>query len=159
VAEARWDDALAAARRVIALCDALDDPLQRRMERMLLGRSLLLAGRPAEALALAREALAIEDDGVRVMLSAKAVEIEARLALDAAAAPTLLAELQAALAAPTRPEEERQAAVDHARVLHGRLLLACGRAGEVAAAVAGVAFTPALAQAAQQLLESAAATP
>ncbi|MBL8307406.1 MAG: AAA family ATPase [Rubrivivax sp.] len=156
-AEQRWDDAVAAGRRAIALCDALDDTPNRRMERMTLGRTLLSAGRPAEALQLAREAMHIDDDGRRVLRSAKLVELEARWALGETGAPELLAELGALMTSPALPEEEHQAALDHARLLHGRLLLACGRAGEVAAAVAGVAFTPALVQAARQLRDSAEA--
>lgn len=153
--EQRWDDADAAARRAIALCDALDDTPNRRMERMTLGRMLLAAGRPADALPLAQEAMAIDDDGRRVLRSAKLVEIEARLALGLASAPALLAELAVLRDAPALPEEEQQATLDHARLLHGRLLLACGRAAEVAAAVAGVGFTPAARQAARQLSEDA----
>lgn len=154
-AERRWADAAATSRRVVALCDATDDPLQRRFERVLLARALLAGDDAAAALAVAQEAQAIEDDGRRVLRSALAVGIEARFALEPGSAPALLAELEAALAAPALPEEEFRGACDQAALARARLLLACGRAAEVAAALEGVAFTPELVAQARALREAA----
>ncbi len=143
-AERRWADAVKLGQRVVTLCDALDDPLQRRAERVLLAHSHLQAGDPAAALSVALAAQAIDASPPRVLLSAKAAELEARLALEPARAAALLQDIEAALAAPTLPEEERRGAVEQAWLMQARLLLALGRGAEAAAAVAGVHFTPAL---------------
>lgn len=154
-AEGRWDDAVAAGRRVVALCDATDDPMQRRMERMLLARALLAAGDAAAALAVAREAQAIEADGQHVLRSAKATELDARLALEPAQAKALLAELDAAEAAPAQPEEEFRGACDQCRLTRARLLLACGRTAEVGAVLVGTLFSHEQQLQAQALREAA----
>ncbi len=158
-AEGRWAEAVASGRDTVALCDALDDPLQRRMERVLLARAQLQAGAPSDALQTARAAQAIEADGRRVLLSAKSAEIDARLALGGDRPDALLLELEQALVQPKVPEEERQGALHQAWLTRGRLLLALGRAAEAAAAVEGVDFTAELQAQAQALRLQAGPAP
>jgi DNA-binding SARP family transcriptional activator len=143
-AEERWSDAVNLGQRVVTLCDGLDDPLQRRAERVLLAHSHLQAGEHTAARDVALAAQAIDPDPPRVLLSAKAAEVEARLLLEPQNSAALLRDIEEALAAPALPEEERRAALEQAWLARARLLLALGRGAEAAAAVAGVYFTPAL---------------
>lgn len=142
-AEERWDDAVAAGERAIALCDSLHDTLQSRMERVMLARVHLARGAFAQARERARESQQIDPDG-RLLLSARVIELDAEQALDPAAAAGCLAALDQALAADVLPEEERQAGLCHAHLLRARLLLDVGQTDAAAAAAARVYFTPAL---------------